>query len=131
MCNLDNVKTHIKNQHEKNMKIQDFIKTVITEIKQGIKSAEIDGKSVLPPVGLNTDNNAVSYTKSIDEKENVIVANLDFELSLTSSTKDDNDSGIAVFLGSVSAGSRWKKSAEKTQMTRVKFTIPIRLSECS
>ena len=107
------------------MNIQEFIKTVITEIVAGIADAR---EAIFPYGGKVGSDPVYGYTKEnkiITDNEGRQVTLVEFDIALSQADSKDSKGGIGVFLGSVGLGSQGASHGESSSYSRIKFNVPV------
>ena len=107
------------------MELQEFIKTALTEIVDGVAAAR---EATLKHRSLVGTNRAYGFTKEakiITDSSERTISTVEFDIALTQSDSKDTKGGIGVFLGSVGLGSQGASHGESSSRSRIKFSVPI------
>ena len=112
------------------MELKEFVETVLTDIFVGVANAQSkisdNGGVINPNIAEGTSGVIVAPThKGCSTHKRLCVA--EFDVALTVSDKKDEKAKIGVLLCNIGAGVGVKSSAETSQITRVKFSVPYRL----
>ena len=106
------------------MELKEFVKTVLTEISAGVADAkkELEGKNVIvnPSIRINDANRGF-----VDVSAEKPIAEVHFEVALTSSKTKGDTEGIGVFLGSFGVGGKSDTKTNNEEITRIGFSIPL------
>lgn len=108
------------------MTLKDFIKTSIQDITSAIEECqkELQNGTILCPTNVNGD----FIVKS--KQGNLNVSNIDFDVSVTTESIEQNDNGAGFTLNVVSVinvgiGSKNIDTGKEYSASRIKFSIPI------
>jgi hypothetical protein len=108
------------------MTLKDFIKTSIQDITSAIEECqkELQNGTILCPTNMNGD----FIVKS--KQGNLNVSNIDFDVSVTTESIEQNDNGAGFTLSvvsvlSVGVGSKNIDTGKEYSASRIKFSIPI------
>lgn len=114
------------------MKLNEFVSTTLIEIAEGIlesmhKYREYD--CAVNPCHIQKDNASGLYFKKSggDPGDFFSVTNVEFEVGLTDNSSIENKAGLGVFFGSVGMGGSTKEQGNTASVTKIKFTIPVKL----
>ena len=115
------------------MELKEFITEVILHIREGIVKAESGNVGSVLPHPESARDSILHVSETVKENGRLtkiarMITNLEFEVALTESNSGSSSSGLGVFLGGVGVGAKGEKSKELTSLTKIKFTIPIKLS---
>ena len=108
------------------MELKDFIEEALTQIVEGVKSAQDKAKeqnAFISPAGVRTNNDNNMRIEVCGK--NIPLHQIDFEIALTSSEGKGNKGGIGVFLGNIGLGTQGTSENNNTSMTRIRFSVPI------
>lgn len=109
------------------MELNEFIKTTLTQISQGIIDAqkEIEGTDMI----INPDGLAVSSSGEKRLKSNGyrFVQNIEINVGVTVIEKEGGKAGIGVFSGLVSGGAQLSSDNSNQTVSSIKFNIPVAL----
>jgi hypothetical protein len=117
------------NLKKNDMELKEFVKTVITQLVEGVSEAkkEVANKDAfVNPLGefdANSDNGIIGYIRVKERLRSVGI--LAFEVGLTSTGIEENSGKVGVFLSIVGVGTESAKSISNEAVTRIKFSIPI------
>jgi len=107
------------------MELQEFIKTALTEIVEGIASARKATSKHDALIGTNSAYGDIKAAKIVTDGHGRSISYVEFDIALTSSDSKDTKGGIGVFLGSVGLGSQGASHGETSSHSRIKFSVPI------
>ncbi len=114
------------------MELKEFISQTLIEIVQGVRSAQVNvrsmGASVSPRMKLIKKANP-SWIGLSNEPFgwDAPVLPVEFDIALTLTKGNDSKLGIGVFAGAIGLGGRRESKQSKEQENRVKFIIPLSL----
>ena len=100
------------------MELQEFVKETLLQITIGVK----EYGAVVNPKQYKSTSDA---TNARVKNEYYPVQNINFEVALTSSTGEENKSGIGVLLGSFNIGANKNDESKSVAVTSIKFNIPL------
>ncbi len=111
------------------MKLQDFIKTALTEIVVGVgRASELAGEHG-GKVGSMELSGYVKDNKVMTDGTGMPVTTVEFDTALAEASSKDTKGGIGVYLGAVGLGSQGASHGEESTHSRIKFTVPIVLPD--
>jgi hypothetical protein len=113
------------------MNLNEFITATLTQIIQGIKSAQKvaneNGAKIsstnLTFTGAKSGAGIVYYDKISLE----IVQYVDFDIAVTTKEGDKEKGGVGIFVGSFGVGAQAQTENERSSLNRIKFSIPLYL----
>jgi len=100
------------------MELKDFVKETLTQIMSGIIEAQNsdiikESKSAIVPSG--------QFSKDIDVRNKEI----SFDVAVTTDKSTGTKGGIGIFVGPVGIGSQGQTDKSNTNVSRIKFTVPV------
>jgi hypothetical protein len=101
------------------MELKEFIQTTLEDISNGVSGVKPKFKELGGEV-----NPVKQSTLHSCEKQTV---NIEFEVSLADNSTSSTGKGIGVLLSVVSAGANKVSESELLSMTKVKFSVPVKL----
>lgn len=110
------------------MDLKEFVTQTLTQIIEGVRGAQIYGKDLSAEVNpelLTTPEQAGKQGFLGTRDQYVPIVQFDVALTVTEGT--GTKGGIGVFAGAISLGSLGQSQNESSSVSRVKFSIPIRL----
>ena len=107
------------------MELQEFIRTALVEIVEGVAAARSAALAHDALIGSDRVYGNVEEAKIITDKFGRTVSTVEFDVALASSDSKDTKGGIGVFLGSVGPGSQGTSYEESSSHSRIKFTVPV------
>jgi hypothetical protein len=110
------------------MELREFVRDTLVEIVKGVVEARPEIVALhgeVNPVGGNFDQPSLAGRQW--DFEHGAVEIVAFDVALTSSKTEGGKSGIGVFLGSIGIGGQLSTQASDSQLSRVKFSVPILL----
>lgn len=115
------------------MNLKEFITSTLIEIAEGVNDAMPVYKKLnaaVNPSNLCKDgflyfqgSNRPGHT----EDYRFSLSNIEFEIGLTDNNGKEGQSGIGVFFGSVGLGTKTTEQENTKSITKVKFSIPVKL----
>lgn len=113
------------------MQLKDFVSTVLTELVNGICSAQDEclrnGGIVNPPNLVATNKNSASL---FDQHSGRLVQVIDFEVALTTKESSGKKAGVGVFVTVFGLGAQGTSKESTSEVGRVRFSIPIMFPIC-
>lgn len=104
------------------MNLQKFVETALWEISNAIWSVhskvEGIGTTISPMI-------TVPGLKPKDDRREFHTVQIEFDVAVTSMSSEGGSSGIGVFLGSFGVGKQATEDLQHTQLSRVKFSVPV------
>ncbi|MEF9923024.1 MAG: hypothetical protein RR854_00425 [Muribaculaceae bacterium] len=108
------------------MELNEFISNTIADIHKGIEVAKDKiGKDVIPQNISSSSNLPTSTKRSGDNKISLPISVLDFEVILSENTSDKVGGKLSVIFGYINGISSGNHGKEISDVTKVKFSIPI------
>ena len=112
------------------MELKDFVKRTIVQIVEGVKAAQEATKEA----GAEVNPEGLRYISTEDNKEGrrysdlgYFTEDIQFDVAIAASEGTETKGGIGVFMGPVLLGSQGKSDAGNSTVSRIKFTVPVRL----
>ena len=110
------------------MELKEFVSEVLTDIFEGVADAQERitdiGGEINPAV--KTGMNGVVYAPDRQTSHKSLCI-AEFDVALTVSDNEQKGGKIGVLLGSIGVGGGKSESAEASQVSRVKFSVPYKL----
>ena len=105
------------------MKLQDFVKSSLVDIAQGVKDAqeEIGESATINP---RRRGAAASNIGVVDGRS---VQSIKFDVAVTTSEGAEGKAGAGLFVAGVGLGAKGSVSAGNSAISRVKFQVPVTL----
>ena len=114
-----------KRQKEKPMELRDFISNTLTQLIDGISSAQeyakTKGATVNPTEKFVSDFSKMSRT----EKNLHLVNVIEFDVAVTVAEDKQLKGGIGIVVPELSLGYQGKLDSQKSAISRVQFSIPM------
>ena len=108
------------------MELEQFVTVTLTQIMSGIKTAmskvEEQGGKINPTISIRGDHKGHLTGSKISP---LSIESVQFDVALTVSEGTGSTAGIAVVAGIFGGGARGTSSEETSQVSRVKFAIPV------
>ena len=107
------------------MELDTFIETTLTSIFKGVKASQA-ALGDDPKGGAIVDGNGIgcNYTEGASPYDRVT-----FDVALTEAEGSAAKGGLGVVLGPIAIGGRGESESKTGSLTRISFTIPIRLPD--
>ncbi len=110
------------------MNLKEFVAETLTQVVEGVTDAQerikSHGAQVNPYLLTDFDSAAKQGMMHTKNGQAVIVQ---FDVALTAMEGTGTKGGIGVFLGTFTVGSTGQSQAENSTMSRIKFSVPLRL----
>lgn len=110
------------------MDLRDFVRETLVQIVEGVVNARdsiVEKGGDINPVGGHFDQKSLKG-RQWDWKRGA-AENVEFDVALTASDKEDAKAGFGVFFGAVGIGTQISGENAYSSMTRVKFSVPLLL----
>ena len=111
----------------KEMKLQDFISGVITEIIDGIVlaqgHAEKVGAKINPILSGEIDPGFYYFHEPTGKRQ--FGQLIEFDVSVTTAESEEAKGGIGLFAGAIGFGSQAQFEGSRSDLARVRFQIPV------
>lgn len=107
------------------MELKEFVKESLSQIMEGIIEAQelsVGKKYIINPYPKKRED-VYGTTEYSFKPEHAV--NIDFEVVLTNTDANKGKGGIGVFLGGVGVGVQNDKEENTSNMTKIKFSIPV------
>jgi hypothetical protein len=111
------------------MNLQEFVKGTLTQVVAGIREAQTsnpDGWAIAPEIDVNYDE-AAKLKILLDDSSKQPIYLVEFDVAVTATEGKDTKGGIGVVAGIVNLGSQGASSESNSSISRVKFTVPIKM----
>lgn len=108
------------------MELNKFVSTVLTQIAEGVDNAkpELEKRGVQLNPQIDTSNADIRVFRDSNKKGNYLTV-VEFNVSLCVDTTDSNSTGFGVFFGSIGIGNKQSDNQRNSEVTSLKFDIPI------
>ena len=110
------------------MDLREFVRETLVQIVGGVVDARdpvVEKGGDINPVGGNFDQKSLGG-RQWDWRRGA-AQNVEFDVALTASDKEDAKGGIGVFFGAMGIGTQISSENAYSSMTRVKFSVPLLL----
>ncbi len=101
------------------MELKEFIKQTLIDVADGVREAGIHNKKIAPELF----NNSIMPSKKH--------AFIDFDIAVTATEGSSNAKGAGIKVLSANIGGKKENKDEKTSVTRIKFSVPAYLTQCT
>lgn len=110
------------------MKLQDFVKESLLEIINGVRMAQAENRTnaAINPGNLRLGDD-MKHSRLYDFDSKSLLSNVEFDVAVTAETSTETKGGIGVFAGAIGVGTQGQSDAKKVSLSRIKFTVPIRM----
>ena len=110
------------------MKLQEFIKESILEIMNGVKEAQQSNSTgaKINPGDLRLGD-GIKHAHLYDFGSGSLLSSVEFDIAVTAEKSKETKGGIGVFVGAIGIGSQGQSDSKNVSLSRIKFTIPIRM----
>ena len=112
------------------MELKEFVTHSLTDIIGGV----IDAQKLTKDTGAIV-NPIIKYSSKMPIREYVddvqgedvrrSVQSFEFDVAITQTGVDETKGGLGVFLGEIGIGVHGKTSGESSELTRIKFSVPV------
>jgi hypothetical protein len=105
------------------MELSKFIQNTLKQIIEGVAESQEYAKEK----GAVINPSSVSFFKDGQHSvyEDAMPQDVQFDVGLTSLSKDGSNEGVGVFLGAIKLGKNNQESNQTSAVTNVKFTVPL------
>jgi hypothetical protein len=114
--------------NESMVNLEDFITETLTQIIKGVKNAntiaEENGAIINPHNAYRNSNGDILVSEDYIYN---IAQEIEFDIAVTAAEKSDAKGGAGVFVSIVGIGAQLKDSTENSTISRVKFSVPVKL----
>ena len=111
------------------MDLKEFIAQALVEVVEGVLEAQNtlqeNGKYINPK--LATQQGRHEAHGKVVSTDGQLVQSVDFDVAVTATTGSGTKGGIGVVAGIFALGSQGESSAEKSALSRIKFSVPVAL----
>lgn len=109
------------------MELKEFIKEVLTEITDGIISAQssLSEKGAIISPSCIQSGLPIMITKASNEERSYVDL-IEFKVAIGKINKSDKGAALEVAFGGMGLSGGAKKEAESNALTEVKFSIPVK-----
>jgi PII-like signaling protein len=107
------------------MRLQEFLKTALTEIVAGVAEASDAATAFGGSVGNMRLHGYIKENKIVTNENDLPVVMVDFDIALAEAASTDTKGGIGVYLGAVGIGSQGASHGETSTHSRIKFSVPV------
>lgn len=107
------------------MDLQDFIHNALTDIMNGVRSAQVmlerDGSRGLvnPPLPIGPEG------KITHDESGCLVQEVHFDLAVTTTAGKETKGGISVLGGAIGLGASGRSSSQDEYVSRLQFSVPV------
>lgn len=110
------------------MDLKEFVTQTLTQIIEGVRDAQTRGKELTAEVNPHLDTSAEQAGKQgFLNAGGQFVPIVQFDVALTVTEGTGTKGGIGVFAGAIFLGSSGQSQNESSSVSRVKFSVPVRL----
>ncbi len=110
------------------MDLKEFVTQTLTQIIEGVRGAQTCGKDLSAEVNPDLQTSAeLAGKQGFLGASGQYVPIVQFDVAITVTEGTGTKGGIGVFAGAISLGSLGQSQNESSSVSRVKFSIPIRL----
>lgn len=108
-------------KNEKSMELKDFIKGVVSDITNAVKECqdELDNGAIISPTNINTKEGAKT------ENGRLSVSNIEFEVSVSTSSTNETGGKINVISAIVNGGIGSETRLSDGNVSKIRFSIPL------
>lgn len=108
------------------MELNKFVSTVLTQIAEGVENAkpELEKRGVQLNPQIDTSNADIRVFRDSTRKGSYLTV-VEFNVSLCADASDSNSTGFGVFFGSIGIGNKQSDNHRSSEITSLKFDIPI------
>ena len=109
------------------MDLHEFVKETIVQISKGIEDARtelVDADISINPVGIKLDGNSHNLTTH----QHKTVSIVEYDVAITTEQKEETEGRAGLLVASIGIGGKLKMDEFQNNISRIKFSIPIRFS---
>ena len=114
------------------MNLKEFVTTALVEIAEGVQDAQVQYKKTggaVNPCHIQRDNTSGLFYKGKSglPDDQFSITNIEFEIGLADNSGSEQKTGIGVVFGAIGLGGNKKEQENTASVTRVKFSVPVKL----
>lgn len=114
------------------MQLKELVSTALIDIAEGVLDAMPTYSKyscAVNPCHIQKDTTSGLYFKKPGGQPDdyFSVTNVEFEIGLTDNSGVEGRAGLGVFFGNVGLGGSTKEQANTTSVTKIKFSVPVKL----
>ena len=111
------------------LQLKDFVAQSLIEIIEGVSEAQVRAKqhrAIINPA-IETASGAAAYYKNYDSPEEELyrIQMFDFDMAITLSTSKEAKGIIVVVSGILTGGAQGSTTGETSELSRIKFSVPV------
>ncbi len=111
------------------MDLKEFVGQALTDIVQGVIDAQsllgTNGKYINPQ--LSTKQGRLEPQGGLVSIQGQLVQTVEFDVAVTATEGKGTKGGIGVVVGGLALGKHAQRSAESSEVSRIKFAVPVTL----
>ena len=108
------------------MELKDFIKQVLADVTNAVSESRLDlknGSIIAPSTSVRVQDGMVSQSKSASYTAKS--SDIEFEVAITAEDTGGKQGRISVLSSVVGLGVGVDKKSSNTEMSRIKFSVPV------
>jgi hypothetical protein len=114
---------------ECSVELKDFVSAVLTQIIDGVKTAQRTGHAKEGEVNplLSTQQGVLQNQGRLVSRWGQLVQVVKFDVAVTAEEGKGTKGGIGIFMGGVGLGSQGESKASQASVSRIQFEVPLSL----
>lgn len=112
------------------MELKDFVSQTLTHIFEGVhnaqKAASDHGGKVNPNFWTISKSTFIGTTGESGGRDQPILM-IEFDVAISASDETQSKGGLGIFVGSIGIGGQGSSNSANSQLSRIKFSVPIAL----
>lgn len=109
------------------MNLREFVSTSITEIMDGVAKAQEEAKKHKAMVNPRHISKTATGVTLLGDSGPWSIQVIEFDVAVTATESGGAKGGIGIFVGAVGVGTQGHSEAQNTNLSRIKFSIPVAL----
>ncbi|MFA5206640.1 MAG: hypothetical protein WC708_19750 [Lentisphaeria bacterium] len=107
------------------MELKDFVSQTLSQIIEGIEDAQLNKGTTakINPSGLRMGEKI--HSMFFDFNTHTIIANIEFDVAVTTEEAKGTKGGIGVLVGAITLGAQGQSDTKNTSLSRIKFSVPV------
>ncbi len=108
------------------MELKEFVAATLADIVEGVRLAQARTKGTSAVVNPELDSSS-GREGSFHRGTGTFIREVEFDVAVTATESTGTKGGVGIFVGAVALGSQGQSDAGKTQLSRIKFGVPVLL----
>lgn len=108
------------------MELKEFVAATLAQIVEGVQLAQSRTKTTSAVVNPQLDSSS-GKEGSFHRGTGTFIREIEFDVAVTTMEASGTKGGVGIFVGAIGLGSQGQSDAAKTQLSRIKFAVPLLL----